>query len=50
MMALHHSYKNGIECIWKQHVKLYEWSEGAREGLGVGRGRGRGCEKLGKFN
>ena len=34
MMALHHSYKNGIECIWKQHVKLYEWLEGAREGLG----------------
>ena len=38
MMALHHSYKNGIECIWKQHVKLYEWSEGAREGLGEGEG------------
>ena len=40
MMAVHHSYKNGIECIWKQHVKLYEWSEGAREGLELGGGGG----------
>ena len=44
MMAVHHSYKNGIECIWKQHVKLYEWSEGARGGLGWAEGGGGGAK------
>ena len=35
----HHPRKSGLsaECIWKQHVKLYEVEEW-------------GCEKLGGFN
>ena len=48
MMAVHHSYKNGIECIWKQHVKLYEWSEGGERGIEGGQGEGEGVRKVGQ--
>ena len=48
MMALHHSYKNGIECIWKQHVKLYEWSEGGERGIRGGQREGEGVRKVGQ--
>ena len=44
--AVHHPHKSGIgaECIWKQHVKLYEG------GVGGGRGglKDGGVRKVGR--